>query len=238
MSHLSPRADLRQQGPAGVLRPGVRTYKPRRTRITERASRALVEQAAFMLDPSAPVLDLAATWGDGVPVIVEIGFGDGLATAGMAAADPSTGILAIDVHTPGVGDLLARIGEAGLTNVRVMEADALRVLSHLVPTHSLAGVRSYFPDPWPKARHHKRRLVQPEVLDLVRARLVPGGTWHIATDWDEYADAMVACFAADARWRGGVIDRPSWRPVTRYERRALADGRAITDIVFTTSPTG
>lgn len=238
MSHPSPRADLRQQGPAGVLRPGVRTYKPRRTRITERASRALVEQAAFLLDPSAPVLDLAATWGDGVPVIVEIGFGDGLATAEMAASDPATGILAIDVHTPGVGDLLARIGETGLTNVRVMEADALRVLSHMVPPHALVGVRSYFPDPWPKARHHKRRLVQPEVLDLVRTRLVPGGTWHIATDWDEYADAMVACFAADARWHGGVIDRPPWRPVTRYERRALTDGRVITDIVFATTPTG
>lgn len=237
MSHPPRRADLRQQGPAGVLRPGIHTYKPRRTRITERASRALVEQATFILDPASPVLDLPGTWGDDVPVILEIGFGDGLATAEMAASDPATGILAIDVHTPGVGDLLARIGEAGLTNVRVMESDALRVLSHVVSPHTLTGVRSYFPDPWPKARHHKRRLVQPEVLDLVRTRLVPGGTWHIATDWDEYADSMVASFANDARWQGGVIDRPSWRPVTRYERRALADGRAITDLVFVTSPT-
>jgi len=234
----SPRADLRQQGPAGVLRPGIHTYKPRRTRITERAARALAEQAAFILDPSAPVIDLAGTWGDDVPVIVEIGFGDGLATAAMAAADPATGILAIDVHTPGVGDLLARIGEANLRNVRVMEADALGVLSRMVPPHSLAGARSYFPDPWPKARHHKRRLVQPEVLDLLHGRLVPGGTWHIATDWEEYADAISACFSADARWRGGVVERPAWRPVTRYERRALRDGRAITDLVFATRPTG
>ena len=237
MSHPSPRADLREQGSAGVLRPGIRTFKPRRTRITERASRALVEQAAFLLDPSASALDLAGTWGDGVPVIVEIGFGDGLATARMAADDPATGILAIDVHTPGVGDLLARIGEARLTNVRVLEADALRVLSRMVPRNSLTGVRSYFPDPWPKARHHKRRLVQPEVLDLVRTRLIPGGTWHIATDWQEYADGIVECFSADARWHGGVVARPPWRPVTRYERRALTDGRAITDLVFTTAPT-
>ena len=238
MSQPTPRADLRQQGPPGVLRPGIRTYKPRRTRITERASRALVEQSAFVLDPAAPELDLAGIWGAGTPVILEIGFGDGLATAAMAAADPATGILAIDVHTPGVGDLLARIGEAGLTNVRVMEADALRVLSQMVPPHSLAGVRSFFPDPWPKARHHKRRLVQPDVIDLVRTRLVPGGTWHIATDWEEYADWITACFSADARWHGGVVERPPWRPVTRYERRALADGRAITDVVFATSPTG
>lgn len=237
MSQPAPRADLRQLEAPGVLRPGIRTYKPRRTRITDRASRALVEQAAFILDPSARDLDLAGTWGDGVPVILEIGFGDGLATAGMAAADPATGILAIDVHTPGVGDLLARIGEAGLANVRVMEADALGVLNRLVPPHSLAGVRSYFPDPWPKARHHKRRLVQPEVLDLVHSRLVPGGTWHIATDWDEYAEWIGTCFSEDTRWHGGVVDRPSSRPVTRYERRALRDGRAITDIQFATFPT-
>jgi tRNA (guanine-N7-)-methyltransferase len=233
------RADLRGQGAAGVLRPGIRTYKPRRTRITDRAARALVEQAAFVLEPTDSALDPAAVWGAGVPVVVEIGFGDGLATAEMAQADRSTGVLAIDVHTPGVGALLARIADAGLTNVRVMEADALTVLARMVPPHSLAGVRSYFPDPWPKARHHKRRLVQPEVLDLVRSRLVPGGTWHLATDWAEYADWTQACFAADARWQGGVIARPAWRPVTRYERRALRDGRAITDLVYATdaSPT-
>jgi tRNA (guanine-N7-)-methyltransferase len=237
VSHPAPRADLRQQGPTGVLRPGIRTYKPRRTRITERASRALAEQASFVLDPAGPVLDLAGTWGDGVPVILEIGFGDGLATAEMAAADPTTGILAIDVHTPGVGDLLARIGESNLTNVRVMEADALGVLSRMVPPHSLAGVRSFFPDPWPKGRHHKRRLVQPDVLDLVHSRLAPGGAWHIATDWDEYAESILGCFADDARWQGGVVDRPPWRPVTRYERRALRDDRAITDLVFEVAPT-
>ncbi len=238
MSQQAPRADLRALEPAGVLGPGIHTYKPRRTRITERASRALVEQSAFLLDPASAAIDLAGTWGDGTPVVVEIGFGDGLATAQMAAADPSTGILAIDVHTPGVGELLARIADSGLTNVRVMEADALGVLSRMLPPGSIAGVRSYFPDPWPKARHHKRRLVQAEVLELVRTRLVTGGTWHIATDWAEYAEWIEACFATDARWQGGVIERPSWRPVTRYERRALRDGRAITDLVYATSPTG
>jgi tRNA (guanine-N7-)-methyltransferase len=233
----SRRADLRHQDTAGVLRPGIRTYKPRRTRITERASRALVEQAEFVLRPTDSPLDPGAVWGEGVPVVVEIGFGDGLATAAMAAADPSTAVLAIDVHPPGVGALLARIADAGLTNVRVMEADALSVLARMVRPGSLAGVRSYFPDPWPKARHHKRRLVQPEVLDLVRSRLVPGGTWHLATDWDEYAAWAEACFATDDHWHGGVIARPPLRPVTRYERRALRDGRSVTDAVYATDTT-
>ena len=229
---MTPRADLRAHGPAGVLRPGVRTYKPRRTRITPRAAAAFGEQARFLIEPSSGPLDLGREWGAGVPVVMEIGFGDGLATAAMAAAEPATGLLAVDVHTPGVGDLLARIGEARLTNIRVMEADALGVLTRSIPPGSLAGVRSFFPDPWPKARHHKRRLVQPAVLDLVHSRLVRGGAWHLATDWAEYATAIQSAFDADGRWSGGVIDRPVGRPVTRYERRALRDGRATTDLVY------
>ncbi len=172
-----------------------------------------------------------------MPVVLEIGFGDGRATAQMAAADPHTGILAIDVHTPGVGALLALVGEMGLTNVRVMEADALGVLARMVPPESLAGLRTFFPDPWPKARHHKRRLVQPEVIEIVHSRLTPGGSWHLATDWGAYAEWAEVRFEADARWQGGVIDRPDWRPVTRYERRALRDGRVITDLLYRSTPT-
>jgi len=216
----------------GVLRPGVRTYKPRRSRITDRAARALVEQRDHLLDPAGGPLDLAAVFGPGVPVVVEVGFGDGRATAQMAAADPGTGILAIDVHTPGVGELLARIHEGGLRNVAIIEGDALAVLAERLSPGSLAGLRSFFPDPWPKARHHKRRLVQPAVLDLVRSRLVPGGTWWLATDWAEYAESMQACFDADPHWTGGPVERPVDRPETRYERRALRDGRHITDLVY------
>jgi tRNA (guanine-N7-)-methyltransferase len=229
---VGPRADLRAHGPAGVMRPGIRTYKPRRTRITQRAQLALAEQRDFVLPVTSEPLDADRIWGPAVPVVLEIGFGDGLATASMAAADPATGVLAIDVHTPGVGELLWRIGDQSLANIRVMEADALGVLARMVRPHSLAGVRSYFPDPWPKARHHKRRLVQPEVLDLVRSRLVPGGFWHLATDWADYADAMAAAFGADRHWSGGIVERPAWRPVTRYERRAVRDGRAIVDLVY------
>ena len=229
---MTERADLRAHGPSGILRPGIRTYKPRRTRITERQERAFTEQAPFLLPVDNTPIDFAATWGVGVPVVLEIGFGDGLATASMAAADPSTGILAIDVHTPGVGGLLASLGDASLRNVRVMEADALVVLTRMIDPGSLHGVRTYFPDPWPKARHHKRRIVQPDVLDLIHSRLRSDGFWHIATDWAEYADAIQSCFGEHTGWTGGVVPRPAWRPVTRYERRALLDGRSITDLVF------
>ena len=219
----------------GVLRPGIRTYKPRRSRITDRAARALAEHPATLLDGTGPI-DLAGIWGRGAPVVLEVGFGDGRATAQMAADDPGTGILAVDVHTPGVGELLARLDEAGLTNVAVVEGDALALLADRMPPHSLAGVRSFFPDPWPKARHHKRRLVQPAVLDLVRSRLAPGGTWWLATDWEEYAASMQECFAADPHWTGGPVPRPADRPVTRYEQRALRDGRTITDLVYRVGP--
>ncbi len=221
-------------GQPTVLPPGIRTYKPRRGRITPRAGRAIVERADLLLPPDGPI-DLAAVFG-GRPVVLEIGFGDGRATAAMAAAEPGIGILAVDVHTPGVGDLLDRIDRAGLANVRVIEADAITVLARRLAPRSLAGVRSYFPDPWPKARHHKRRLVQAAVRDLVADRLRPGACWELATDWAEYADAIVAGFADDPRWAGGVVPRPDSRPVTRYERRALREGRPIIDLRYCTMP--
>lgn len=220
----------------GVLRPGIRTFKPRRSRMSERQRSALRDNGRWLLELADGELDLGATWGVGVPVILEIGFGTGGATADLAEDDPHTGILAVDIHTPGVGNLVDLVARRGLTNVRVMEADALAVLDTMIGSGSLTGVRSYFPDPWPKARHHKRRLVQQPILDLVRSRLLPGGTWHLATDWQEYATSMEQLFAADCGWRGGVVDRPTWRPETNYERRAVAEGRQITDLVFHTVP--
>lgn len=173
-------------------------------------------------------------WGAGVPVVLEIGCGDGRATLGMAQEDPGIGVWAVDVHTPGLGTLLADITDADINNVRLSEGDALAMLETMVPPHSLAGVRSFFPDPWPKARHHKRRLVQPTILDLVRSRLQIGGFWHLATDWQEYADAMAECFDSDAQWSGGIVDRPAYRPVTHYESRAVREGRTVTDLVYRT----
>lgn len=218
--------------PNSTLRPGIRTFKPRRSRITTTAQRALSEHGDLMLPVTDMPVDLDLVFGAGTPVVMEIGCGDGRATVAMAAADPSVGILAIDVHTPGLGELLARAGAARVTNVRVIEGDAIGILERMIPEGSLDGLRSYFPDPWPKARHHKRRLVQPGIIALVRTRLAIGGTWHLATDWSEYAEQMLECFAADPHWSGGVIDRPAERPVTRYEARALREGRPITDLLF------
>lgn len=229
---MTKRADLSAQQHSTVLRPGIRTYKPRRSRMSSRESAALDEGSAFVLQQSDERLDPAVVWGPGTPVVMEIGFGAGRATIEMATADPGTGLLAIDVHTPGVGDLLWRIGRTGLTNVRVMEADALAVLEFMIPSSTLAGVRTFFPDPWPKSRHHKRRLVQPDVIALIASRLAAGGYWHLATDCDDYAQWMQACFTADQQWCGGVIARPDWRPITHYEARAVREGRAITDLCY------
>lgn len=213
-----------------TLPPGIHTFKPRRSRITPRAQAALDAHPAALLPVTDTPLDLLAEFGR--PVVLEIGFGSADATARLAAAEPDVGILAVDIHTPGVGDLLDAMARDDLDNVRVIEGDAIAVLERMIPPGSLVGVRSFFPDPWPKARHHKRRLVQPAVVDLVASRLVPGGWWHLATDWTEYATAMAMVFAERPDWWGGVVERPEDRPVTRYERRALRDGRAIVDLRY------
>jgi len=177
-------------------------------------------------------MDLSALF-DGRPVICEIGFGTGAATVQAAGHDPDTGILAIDVHTPGIGDLLWRVREAGLSNVRVIEGDALPVLRTAIAPGALAGVRTWFPDPWPKARHHKRRLVNVDNARLIAERTRPGGHWHLATDWADYAVQAIEVLGAHPAWSGGVIDRPPWRPVTRYEQLALDQGREVVDLWFT-----
>lgn len=169
---------------------------------------------------------------DGRPVVVEIGFGTGTATVAMAARDPGMGILAIDVHTPGIGDLLHRVRQADLQNVRVIESDALTILIGMVPDQSIAGVRTFFPDPWPKARHHKRRLVQEPHVGLIARKVRPGGFWHLATDWTEYAEQMIEVLGDGGTWAGGAIERPQWRPITRYEQAAIDQGREIADLWF------
>jgi tRNA (guanine-N7-)-methyltransferase len=174
-------------------------------------------------------LDLTRLFGRDAPRVLEIGFGMGDATAAMAAADPGRDYLGAEVHTPGIGNLLALVGERGLTNVRVAHGDAMELVHRLAPA-SLSAVHVFFPDPWPKARHHKRRLVQPANVALLRERLQPGGVLHCATDWPDYADAMLATLTADP----GLLsdDTVVRRPATKFERRGEIAGRPIVDLVF------
>lgn len=205
-----------------------RTYK-RRGRATpgqERGLEALWPR--FGLPVDGRPLDLPALFGRSAPVALEIGFGLGEVPAAMALEQPDVDLLAVDVHRPGLGALLRRLGETGSTNVRVADGDARVLLATMLAPGSLRAVRVFFPDPWPKQRHHKRRLVGPGFLDLVASRLAPGGTLHVATDWAPYAAAVRALLAAHPALE--PLDVPPWRPPTRFERYGLADGRPATDL--------
>ena len=177
------------------------------------------------------------TWfGRAAPLILEIGSGMGESTAALAAAEPDVDHLAVEVFEPGIAALLMRATE--LTNLVVLRGDAVTLLSEKVPEASLAGIRIFFPDPWPKRRHHKRRLVQPAFVALAASRLQPGGTLHMATDWADYADQMRAVADAEPLLSGGEVRRPAWRPVTKFEARALSEGRAVRDFVYCRPPCG
>jgi tRNA (guanine-N7-)-methyltransferase len=155
----------------------------------------------------------------------------------MAAADPDTNVLAVDVHTPGQGNLLGLAERAGLTNVRVANGDAIILLREMLTPACLDGLRVYFPDPWPKKRHHKRRLIQPEFLTLAATRLRPGAIVHCATDWEPYAEQMLAVLTAhpdfeNTRPERGFAPRPGSRPLTRFESQGLDKGHVVNDLLF------
>lgn len=212
----------------------VRTFHGRTGRVGTQSRRALAQlfpRYGVDLD-DRPIGDL---FGRDLPLVVELGSGMGDATAAMAAADPDTGILAVEVHTAGVAALLRRIDSDGLTNVRVMHADGVEVLRRMIPADHLAGVRIYFPDPWPKARHHKRRFVRPDLISLTTRRLAPGGILHAATDWDDYAEQMLQVLSDEPQLvnlHPGFAPRPDWRPVTGFERKGLGQGHVIRDLMF------
>ena len=210
-------------------RPAVQTWKARR-----RTSPGQVEvlerlRPAYAVEADRP-LDTAAVYGRTAPLVLEIGSGTGEAALAMAAADPARDLLAVDVHTPGVATLLRGIEHEALTNVRVAEGDGLQVLSRAVTTGSLDEVRVFFPDPWPKAKHAKRRLVTPSFAALVADRLRPGGRLHVATDWTSYAEQVLEVVGASPDLEVVSRDRGD-RPLTRFERRGTAAGREITDVV-------
>ena len=186
--------------------------------------------------PYAPeIIDLDSVFGRSAPKILEIGFGMGETTAAIAARYPENDYLGIEVHTPGVGSLLKQIQERGLTNVRVIQHDAVEVLTRMIALRSLAGVHLFFPDPWPKKRHHKRRLIQPAFAALLAGRMKPGAYLHVATDWEDYAEHILATLAADPAFQNtadGYAPRPAYRPQTKFESRGLKLGHEVWDIVF------
>jgi tRNA (guanine-N7-)-methyltransferase len=220
-----------------VNHPPIRSYVLRQGRFSRGQQRAYAELLPRFGVPfrNAP-LDLHETFGRGAPVVVEIGFGMGETTARIAAENPATDYLGIEVHAPGVGSLLKQLDEAGLTNVRIVSHDAVEVLRDMIPPDSLAGIHIFFPDPWPKKRHHKRRLIQPEFAELAASRVAPGGRLHVATDWQEYAEHVLAVLSAVPTLRNTAADfapRPEARPETKFERRGLKLGHGVWDIVFT-----
>jgi len=178
-------------------------------------------------------------FGRTAPVVLEIGFGMGETTAVMAAAQPDVDFVGVEMHLPGVGALLRRIEAAGLTNVRIVRDDAVDVIAR-VPHDSLAGIHVYFPDPWPKKRHHKRRLLQAPFVRALGGCLADGGYLHVATDWEPYADEILGVLTAEPMLRNaadGFATRPHWRPLTKFEQRGLARGHAVFDLLFTKRPT-
>jgi tRNA (guanine-N7-)-methyltransferase len=224
------------RNPIDPARRGIRSYVLRAGRIGSGQERALAELGPRFVLPFAPAVpDWDAQFGRRAPRVLEIGFGMGDATAAIAQALPGTDFIGVEVHTPGVGALLRQIGERGLGNLRIVQHDAVEVLGQMVEPESLAGVHVFFPDPWHKKRHHKRRLIQPPFVRLLASRLAPGGYLHCATDWQPYAEQMLEVLGAEpslANRSEGYAPRPAYRPLTKFEQRGLRLGHGVWDLVF------
>ena len=214
----------------------VRSYVLRAGRMGSGQVRALAELGPlFSLPYAAHPMDWDAVFGRQAPRVLEIGFGMGQATAQIAAARPELDFIGVEVHEAGVGALLREIGERGLSNLRIVQHDAVEVLRHMLAPASLAGVHVFFPDPWHKKRHHKRRLIQPALVDLLASRLAPGGWLHCATDWQDYAEQMLAVLGdcpALVNTAEGYAPRPEMRPLTKFEARGLRLGHGVWDLLF------
>ena len=215
----------------------MRSFVLRAGRMGPGQQRALQTLGPRFLLPYGPApLNLDLTFGRKAPRVLEIGFGMGDATAQVAAALPGTDFIAVEVHAPGVGALLKQIGEKDLNNVRVLQHDAVEVMNQMLLPASLAGVHIWFPDPWHKKRHHKRRLMQPGFVAQLVTRIAPGGYLHCATDWEDYAEQMLQVLGAEPALRNtaeAYAPRPEWRPLTKFENRGLKLGHGVWDVVFT-----
>jgi tRNA (guanine-N7-)-methyltransferase len=215
----------------------IRSYVLRQGRMSpaqQRACAELLPRFGVSFEPAT--LDFAQAFGRAAPVILEIGFGMGETTAAIALAHPGIDFLGIEVHLPGVGALLKRVDELGLRNVRVIRHDAVDVVDGMIAPGSLAAVHVYFPDPWPKKRHHKRRLLTPAFARALAQRIAPGGYLHVATDWTPYAEEILATLRAEAllaNTADGFAPRPAWRPPTKFELRGVKLGHPVFDLLFT-----
>lgn len=218
----------------------IRSFVRREGRLTEAQKRALATLwDRFGLSPNDAPLDLAALFGRDAPCFLEIGFGDGEALAALAARYPDNDYLGIEVHRPGIGHLLLELERRALANVRLFQADAVEILEHHIPDHALAGIFLFFPDPWPKKRHQKRRIVQLEFLNLAARKLKPGGLLHLATDWQDYAEQMLRLLNDHPGFVNRVAPRqfaprPDYRPETKFERRGRRLGHSAWDLLFAT----
>jgi tRNA (guanine-N7-)-methyltransferase len=221
--------------PAVPQRRGIRSFVLRQGRMSpaqQRACETLLPR--FGVDFAPQPLDFSRVFGREAPVVLEIGFGMGETTAAIAAAHPHIDFLGVEVHLPGVGALLRQVERQGLTNVRVVRHDAVEVVAAMIPEASLSGIHVYFPDPWPKKRHHKRRLLQPAFVHALAARLRPGGYLHVATDWAPYAEEVLATVSAEPLLRNtaeGYAPRPPWRPLTKFEQRGMRLGHEVFDVI-------
>ena len=215
----------------------IRSFVRREGRITTAQRQAMeVLWPKYGLDAGSPC-DPERIFGRRAPISLEVGFGNGAALSRMAAADPATDFIGIEVHRPGIGRLLLELEKQGLGNVRIFREDAVQVMQECLPPACLDRLLLFFPDPWHKKRHHKRRIVQAEFIELAAWLLRPGGTLHMATDWDDYAVQMLQVSEQSAAFRncagsGSYSPRPDYRPVTRFEQRGLKLGHAVRDLLF------
>jgi tRNA (guanine-N7-)-methyltransferase len=214
----------------------IRSFVTRAGRLSTAQARAIDTLGPQFCIPyvKAP-FDFNQAFGRTAPLILEIGFGMGDTTAKIAAGMPDKNFVGVEVHTPGVGSLLKLIGEQDLNNLRILQHDAVEVVTHMIAPDSLAGVHVFFPDPWHKARHNKRRLIQGPFVELLASRLAPGGYLHCATDWQEYAEQMLQVLGDEPSLQNSAEDyapRPDYRPVTKFENRGLKLGHGVWDLVF------
>lgn len=221
-----------------ALRRKIRSYVLRGGRLTLGQQRAMERHwPQWGLSVDDGPLDIDASFGRSAPTVLEIGFGMGASLAEMAAAQPQNNFIGIEVHPPGVGSLLMASAKREIDNIRVYRHDAIEVLQHCIPNASLQGVQLYFPDPWHKKKHHKRRIVQQDFVDLIAAKLVPDGWFHMATDWQEYAQHMLDVMEpqplfANSAGPGNFSARPEWRPKTKFEQRGERLGHGVWDLLY------